>query len=181
MKKLVFFNLTFGKTGRQILQCCNVQLGRGCEGVIYFSVTLCFCFSFVSLFLVFPPCLVYFCVQQISTTDFARLSRELPFFIESLNSMRTETSCCVELFLSYQNVLFQYLRHMIWFQVCRYRPIEDEFNTPVQAELQKCLTDEDYRYIHAYQLFFGLWASFQKKGSEKLFDVTLQSGFFRLA
>ncbi|KAL7000094.1 NEDD8-activating enzyme E1 regulatory subunit axr1 [Sarracenia purpurea var. burkii] len=28
--------------------------------------------------------------------------------------------------------------------VCRYRPLEDEFNNPVQPELQKYLTDEDY-------------------------------------
>lgn len=28
--------------------------------------------------------------------------------------------------------------------VCRYRPIEDEFNSPNQTELQKYLTDEDY-------------------------------------
>ncbi|CAA3020621.1 NEDD8-activating enzyme E1 regulatory subunit AXR1-like isoform X2 [Olea europaea subsp. europaea] len=29
-------------------------------------------------------------------------------------------------------------------KVCRYRPIEDEFNSPIQPELQKYLTDEDY-------------------------------------
>ncbi|PIN22163.1 NEDD8-activating complex, APP-BP1/UBA5 component [Handroanthus impetiginosus] len=29
-------------------------------------------------------------------------------------------------------------------KVCRYRPIEDEYNSPVQLELQKYLTDEDY-------------------------------------
>ncbi|XP_073058226.1 LOW QUALITY PROTEIN: NEDD8-activating enzyme E1 regulatory subunit AXR1-like [Primulina eburnea] len=29
-------------------------------------------------------------------------------------------------------------------KVCRYRPIEDEFNSPAQVELQKYLTDEDY-------------------------------------
>lgn len=28
--------------------------------------------------------------------------------------------------------------------VCRYRPLEDEFNSPVLPELQKYLTDEDY-------------------------------------
>ncbi|GMP54009.1 hypothetical protein CsSME_00019293 [Camellia sinensis var. sinensis] len=31
--------------------------------------------------------------------------------------------------------------------VCRYRLLEDEFNSPVQPELQKYLTDEDYRYM----------------------------------
>ncbi|KAK4358759.1 hypothetical protein RND71_020988 [Anisodus tanguticus] len=31
--------------------------------------------------------------------------------------------------------------------VCRYRLIEDEFNSPVQPELQKYLTDEDYRTL----------------------------------
>ncbi|KAI8551939.1 hypothetical protein RHMOL_Rhmol06G0226200 [Rhododendron molle] len=30
--------------------------------------------------------------------------------------------------------------------VCRYRPLEDEFNSPVLPELQKYLTDEDYRH-----------------------------------
>ncbi|GAU31908.1 hypothetical protein TSUD_270930 [Trifolium subterraneum] len=30
-------------------------------------------------------------------------------------------------------------------KVCRYRPIEDEFNSPNLSELQKYLTDEDYR------------------------------------
>ncbi|CAA2975460.1 NEDD8-activating enzyme E1 regulatory subunit AXR1-like isoform X2 [Olea europaea subsp. europaea] len=29
-------------------------------------------------------------------------------------------------------------------KVCRYRPIEDEFNSPILPELQKYLTDEDY-------------------------------------
>ncbi|KAL6529646.1 NEDD8-activating enzyme E1 regulatory subunit axr1 [Orobanche gracilis] len=29
-------------------------------------------------------------------------------------------------------------------EVCRYRPIEDEYTSPVQLELQKYLTDEDY-------------------------------------
>ncbi|XP_027171118.1 NEDD8-activating enzyme E1 regulatory subunit AXR1-like [Coffea eugenioides] len=37
-------------------------------------------------------------------------------------------------------------------RVCRYRPIEDEFNTPVQAELQKCLTDEDYSYAAGFYI-----------------------------
>ncbi|KAG5545562.1 hypothetical protein RHGRI_017908 [Rhododendron griersonianum] len=31
--------------------------------------------------------------------------------------------------------------------VCRYRPLEDEFNSPVLPELQKYLTDEDYRHV----------------------------------
>ncbi|XP_051125849.1 NEDD8-activating enzyme E1 regulatory subunit AXR1-like [Andrographis paniculata] len=29
-------------------------------------------------------------------------------------------------------------------KVCRYRPLEEEYNSPVQPELQKYLTDEDY-------------------------------------
>ncbi|XP_057506691.1 NEDD8-activating enzyme E1 regulatory subunit AXR1-like isoform X1 [Actinidia eriantha] len=31
--------------------------------------------------------------------------------------------------------------------ICRYRPLADEFNSPVQPELQKYLTDEDYSSI----------------------------------
>ncbi|KAF9606688.1 hypothetical protein IFM89_027732 [Coptis chinensis] len=30
--------------------------------------------------------------------------------------------------------------------VCRYRPIEEELNSPVLSELQKYLTDKDYRF-----------------------------------
>lgn len=34
--------------------------------------------------------------------------------------------------------------------VCRYRLIEEEFNSPVQSELQKYLTDEGHGYVIAY-------------------------------
>ncbi|CAI9090266.1 OLC1v1025003C1 [Oldenlandia corymbosa var. corymbosa] len=37
-------------------------------------------------------------------------------------------------------------------RVCRYRSIEDEFSTPVQAELQKCLTDEEYSYATGFYI-----------------------------
>lgn len=37
-------------------------------------------------------------------------------------------------------------------QVCRYRTIEDEYNSPAQLELQKYLTDEDYWYLSPHTM-----------------------------
>lgn len=52
-------------------------------------------------------------------------------------------------------------------RICRYRPIEDEFNAPVQAEIQKLLTDEDYSFavgfyvlLRAADRYFGNYNSF---------------------
>lgn len=40
----------------------------------------------------------------------------------------------------------------LYIQVCRYRTIEDEYNSPAQLDLQKYLTDEDYWFLSPYTI-----------------------------
>ncbi|XP_024026682.1 NEDD8-activating enzyme E1 regulatory subunit AXR1 [Morus notabilis] len=39
-------------------------------------------------------------------------------------------------------------------KVCRYRPVEDEFNSPILSELQKYITDEDYSVAVGFYILF---------------------------
>ncbi|EXC01252.1 NEDD8-activating enzyme E1 regulatory subunit [Morus notabilis] len=39
-------------------------------------------------------------------------------------------------------------------RVCRYRPVEDEFNSPILSELQKYITDEDYSVAVGFYILF---------------------------
>lgn len=67
-----------------------------------------------------------------------------------MNAFQTVVSC-----YSYKKELHTVVlcTHMFIFeyfalstaQVCRYRPIQEEFNSPNSSELQKYLTDEDFR------------------------------------
>lgn len=41
-------------------------------------------------------------------------------------------------------------------QVCRYRLLEDEFSNPSVPDIQKYLTDEDYRWL-VYRSAFRCW------------------------